>query len=133
MCNIWAITKEKYADFGPTFLRKKLLENHNISVSKETLRKWLIDGNIWTAKQRKKARILQMRERRDCFGELIQIDGSPHDWFEGRREKCCLLVFIDDATSKLVNLRFEEVETTAGYFRTAKEYVVAERKPPLYI
>jgi len=121
--NVLAITKEKYSDFGPTFLGEKLLENHNISVSKETLRKWLIAENIWIAKRRKKARIHQMRERRDCFGELIQIDGSPHDWFEGRREKCCLLVFIDDATSKLVNLRFEEVETTAGYFRTAKEYV----------
>ncbi len=121
--NVLAITREKYSDFGPTFLGEKLLENHNISVSKETLRKWLIAENIWAAKNRKKARIHQMRERRDCFGELIQIDGSPHDWFEGRREKCCLLVFIDDATSKLINLRFEEVETTAGYFRTAKEYV----------
>lgn len=68
-------------------------------------------------------RIHQMRERRSCFGELIQIDGSPHDWFEGRGEKCCLLVFIDDASSKLVNLRFEEAETTAGYFRTSKEYI----------
>jgi len=121
--NVLAITRKKYSDFGPTFLREKLLENYNISVSKETLRKWLIAENIWTARHCKKARIHQMRERRDCFGELIQIDGSPHDWFEGRREKCCLLVFIDDATSKLVNLRFEEVETTAGYFRTAKEYI----------
>lgn len=121
--DVLAITKKKYIDFGPTFLREKLLENHNISVSKETLRKWLIAENVWSAKRCKKARIHQMRERRDCFGELIQIDGSPHDWFEGRRGKCCLLVFIDDATSKLVNLQFEEVETTAGYFRIAKEYV----------
>lgn len=121
--NILTITKEKYIDFGPTFLREKLLENHNITVSRETLRKWMIVDNIWKTKHHKKARIHQMRERRSCFGELVQIDGSPHDWFEGRREKCCLLVFIDDATSKLVNLRFEEVETTAGYFRTTKEYV----------
>lgn len=120
--NILSITKEKYIDFGPTFLKEKLLENHNISVSKETLRKWLIAENIWIAKGRKKARIHQMRERRSCFGELIQIDGSPHDWFEGRGEKCCLLVFIDDATSKLVNMRFEETESTAGYFRAAKDY-----------
>jgi transposase len=121
--NVLAITKEKYADFGPTFLQEKLVENHAIEVSKETLRTWMIAEGIWEAKRRKAARIHQSRERRDCFGELIQIDGSPHDWFEGRREKCCLLVFIDDATSRLVNLRFEESETTAGYFRTMREYV----------
>jgi transposase len=121
--NILTIIKEKYIDFGPTFLKEKLLENHNIIVSKETLRQLMISENIWETKRRKKARVHQMRERRSCFGELIQIDGSPHDWFEGRGEKCCLLVFIDDATGKLVNLRFEETETTVGYFRATKEYV----------
>lgn len=121
--NILAIVKERYVDFGPTFLGEKLLENHNIAVSKETLRQLMVSENIWRTKRRKKARIHQMRERRSCFGELVQIDGSPHDWFEGRGEKCCLLVFIDDATGKLLNLRFEEAETTAGYFRAVKEYV----------
>ena len=121
--NILALIKEKYIDFGPTFLGEKLLENHNIAVSKETLRQLMISENIWQTKRRKKARIHQLRERRSSFGELIQIDGSPHDWFEGRGEKCCLLVFIDDATSRIVNMRFEEAETTAGYFRAAKEYI----------
>ena len=116
------IAKEKYIDFGPTFLCEKLSENHGLDLSKETLRQWLISEEIWFCKRRRKARIHQSRERRSCFGELVQIDGSPHDWFEGRREKCCLLVFIDDATSKIVNLRFEESETTAGYFRATKEY-----------
>jgi len=127
--DILVLIKEKYIDFGPIFLGEKLLENHDIAVSKETLRKWMVAESIWKTKRRKKARIHQMRERRSCFGELIQIDGSPHDWFEGRSEKCCLLVFIDDATSKLVNLRFEEAETTAGYFRTAKEYVTKHGLP----
>jgi transposase len=127
--NVLALIKEKYIDFGPTFLGEKLLEKHNIAISKETLRQLMISENIWKTKRRKKARIHQMRERRSCFGELIQIDGSPHDWFEGRGEKCCLLVFIDDATSKLVNLRFEEAETTAGYFRAAKEYVIRHGLP----
>ena len=127
--NILALIKEKYLDFGPTFLGEKLLENHNITVSKETLRKWMIAENIWQTKRRKKARIHQLRERRSCFGELIQIDGSPHDWFEGRGEKCCLLVFIDDATSRIVNMRFEEAETTAGYFRTAKQYITKHGLP----
>ena len=120
--NILALIKDKYIDFGPTFLGEKLLENHGITVSKEALRQLMIAENIWQTKRQKKAKIHQMRERRSCFGELIQIDGSPHDWFEGRSEKCCLIVFIDDATSTIVQMRFEETETTAGYFRAAKAY-----------
>lgn len=121
--NILAITKERYIDFGPTFLKEKILENHNYDISKETLRKWLIAEGIWIPKSYGKIRIHQMRERRSCFGELIQIDGSPHDWFEGRRNKCCLLVFIDDATSKIVHLCFEESETTEGYFKAMLGYI----------
>jgi transposase len=121
--SVLQITKEKYNDFGPTFLREKLIENYGITISKETLRKWLIGEDMLKVRRRKKARVHQMRERRSSFGELVQIDGSPHDWFEGRGEKCCLLVFVDDATSKLVNLRFEEKETTAGYFRAMIEYI----------
>lgn len=121
--NILEIIREKYIDFGPTFLSEKLAENHNIFISHETLRNWLIEANIWATKRRKKAHIHQMRERRSCFGELVQIDGSPHAWFEDRGEKCCLLVFIDDATGRLLNLRFEKSETTAGYFRAMQEYI----------
>lgn len=121
--NILAITKERYFDFGPTFLKEKLFENHNINVSRETLRKWLIAENIWSTKSCNKKRVRQLRERRSCFGELIQIDGSPHDWFEGRGDKCCLLVFIDDATGKIVHLRFEKTETTEGYFKAMLGYI----------
>lgn len=121
--NILALIKEKYIDFGPTFLGEKLLENHSITVSKETLRQLMVAENLWQTKRRKEAKIHQMRERRSRFGELIQIDGSPHDWFEGRGDKCCLIVFIDDATSRIVSLRFEETETTAAYFKAAKTYI----------
>ncbi len=121
--SILEITRERYFDFGPTFLKEKLFENHNIDVSRETLRKWLIGENIWLAKSNRKTRLHQMRERRSCFGELVQIDGSPHDWFEGRRDKCCLLAFIDDATGKILHLRFEETETTEGYFRATLDYI----------
>jgi len=76
----------------------------------------MTEWKLWRVKHMK-INIHQTRERRACFGELIQIDGSHHDWFEGRRKKCCLLVFIDDSTSKVVGLRFEEQETTAGYFK----------------
>jgi len=112
-----------YTDFGPTFLREKLIENHDINLSKETLRQLMIANALWNTKRRKSARIHQQRERRSQLGELVQIDGSPHDWFEGRREKCCLLVFIDDATGKILQLRFEETETTRGYFRATLDYI----------
>ncbi len=68
----------------------------------------MIEWGLWQAKRQKQVKIHQSRARRSCFGELVQLDGSHHDWFEGRREKCCLLVLIDDATGRLVGLRFEE-------------------------
>ena len=120
---ILELVKAKYVDFGPTFLREKLVENHGIKICKETLRQIMISEELWKTKRRKKARIHQQRERRSRLGELVQIDGSPHDWFEGRREKCCLLVFIDDATGKILQMRFEESETTKGYFKTMLSYV----------
>lgn len=112
-----------YADFGPTLAMEKLRQNHGIEVSKETLRKWMVEEEIWVGKNRKRLVTHQLRERRPRFGELVQIDGSPHDWFEGRGEACCLLVFIDDATSKILQLLFVPVESSAGYFRALREYV----------
>jgi hypothetical protein len=120
---IKAYVEKHYADFGPTLAAEKLYERHRIVISKETLRCWMVSWGLWKAKRQKKVQLHQQRERRGCYGELVQIDGSPHDWFEGRREKCCLLVFIDDATSQLMQLRFEESETAAGYFRATREYI----------
>ena len=73
--------------------------------------------------------VYQPRYRRDCLGELIQIDGSHHDWFEGRSDKCCLLVFIDDATCRLMNLRFSETESAFDYMLTTREYLNEHGKP----
>lgn len=112
-----------YADFGPTLAMEKLSQNHGINVSKETLRKWMIEKEIWLGKKRKRSAIHQLRERRPRFGELVQIDGSPHDWFEGRGEACCLLVFVDDATSKLLQLLFVPVESTSGYLKAVRQYI----------
>jgi transposase len=114
---IIGVAKKKYSDFGPTFMAEKLLEHEKITISKESLRQLLIAEGLWKAKRSKETTIHPQRERRACFGELVQIDGSPHDWFEGRAEKCCLIVFIDDATSEILYLRFEPVETTQAYFR----------------
>ncbi len=76
---------------------------NDIHVSVETLRQWMITDGLWVPHAKRKPRVYQPRYRRDCLGELIQIDGSHHDWFEGRSHKCCLLVYIDDATGRLMN------------------------------
>jgi hypothetical protein len=127
--DVMKLVKLQYGDFGPTLAHEKLLERDKLSVNRETLRHWMVDEGVWIPHRRRKAVIHQQRERRPCFGELVQIDGSPHDWFEGRADKCCLLVFIDDATSRLLHLRFEPRETTAGYFHCAHEYIRKHGKP----
>ena len=120
---ILELLRNSYADFGPTLAKEKLLEKHRIKVSKETVRNLMIAGSIWESKRRRKLQTHQLRERRSNFGELVQIDGSPHAWFEERGEKCCLLVFIDDATSKILQLLFVPIETTVGYFKAMREYI----------
>ena len=93
--------KEKYADFGPTLAHEKLAEVHQLQVSRESVRQMMIEEGMWKPKRAKKPPAHQMRERRACFGELVQIDGSDHAWFEERGPKCTLLVYIDDATGQL--------------------------------
>lgn len=127
--NTEMLVRKHYHDFGPTFASEKLRELHKINVNKETLRQWMMEWDLWKAKRHKTITVHQSRERRACFGELVQIDGSHHDWFEGRAPSCCLLVFIDDATSKLMGLRFEKEETTAGYFTLARAYMEKHGKP----
>jgi len=118
-----------YYDFGPTFAAEKLYERHGIKVNKETLRQLMVNWGLWKAKRQKQAQIHPQRDRRECFGELIQIDGSPHDWFEGRGPKCCLYVAIDDATSQVCSLHFEPSETTAGYFKLMRKHVMSHGIP----
>lgn len=97
--------REKYADYGPTFAREKLEEKHQLTLSKETLRQLMIKEGLWKAKKVKEKKIYARRTRRSRWGEMEQIDGSYEHWFEGRGEKCCLLVCVDDATSSLMVLR----------------------------
>ena len=122
------IVKDKYSDFGPTFASEKLLENYSIIVNRESLRLKMIDEILWKAKRRK-APLRQMRERKECFGELVQLDGSDHAWFEDRAPKCCLIAFIDDATSRIVYLEFTSGETTDNLMRTTREYLETYGKP----
>jgi transposase len=122
--SIKSLVVKHYYDFGPKFAAEKLYEKHCIKVNKETLRQWMVEWGLWKAKRQKHAQIHPQRDRRDCFGELTQIDGSPHPWFEDRGPKCCLLVAIDDATSQLCSLHFEPTETTAGYFKLMRKYII---------
>src|SRR3546814_20748141 len=86
-------------------------------------------AGLWRPKRKRQTPIHPMRERRACRGELIQIDGSPHDWFEGRAPRCTLLVFIDDATSELMALRFVPAETTAAYMQTLRGDILQHGLP----
>ena len=109
-----------YSDFGPTLAAEKLAER-GLPIVPETLRGWLIAAKLWTPKRRRQKH-RRRRARRECFGELVQADGSVHDWLEGRGAGITLLVMIDDATSKVV-ARFLPAETTEGYFDLLGRYL----------
>jgi transposase len=123
------LLKTKYRGFGPTLAHEKLVEKEKLKLSDESVRQLMIAEGLWKARKAKKVVVHQLRERRACFGELVQIDGSPHDWFEGRAEHCTLLVFIDDATGKLVQLRFVESESFFSYAQAAEGYFQQYGKP----
>ena len=122
------LVKEHYPDFGPTLAAEKLAEHHGFTVSRETLRKWMIEDGIWLSRKQRRT-FHQPRLRRECYGELIQIDGSDHRWFEDRGDPCTLLVFIDDATSTLMELRFVTSESTFSYFEALDLYLAAHGRP----
>lgn len=124
-----ALVHDRYPDFSPTFAHEKLTECHQLKFSVETLRQWMISDGLWKGKSRKQAKIHQQRLRRSRLGELVQIDGSPHDWFEGRALPCTLIVFIDDATSQLLALRFAPTETTQAYMETLDDYLDQHGRP----
>src|SRR5512138_3600366 len=123
------LLKTKYRGFGPTLAHEKLVEKDKLQLSDESVRQLMIEEGLWKPRKAKKTTIHQLRERRACFGELVQIDGSLHDWFEGRAEPCVLLVFIDDATSQLVQLLFVESESFFSYAQAAEGYFRQSGKP----
>jgi hypothetical protein len=124
-----ALIKANYPDFGPTLAAEKLSERHGLHFGVETVRRWMLTDGIWQDRRQRLKRVYQPRYRRDCVGELIQIDGSEHWWFEDRGPQCTLLVFIDDATSRLMHLRFVETESTFDYFAAASAYLQRYGKP----
>src|SRR3954469_11915490 len=124
-----AAVRERYADFGPTLAAEKLEERHDIRLSRETLRQWMAEAGLWVPRKARRGRVHQPRHRRDCLGELVQIDGCEHPWFEDRGPPCTLLVFVDDATSRLMHLRFVPSESAFAYMAATREYVEAHGKP----
>ena len=121
--NVLKIVKKKYPDFGPTFAAEKLEESDKKKVSKETLRNWMIEENIWTPRKIKnKGKVHLWRERKACFGEMVQSDGSIHDWLEGRGPKMVLMAYIDDSTGKPFG-RFYPAEDTLSAMDSFKRYI----------
>jgi hypothetical protein len=124
-----AIIRERYADFGPTLACEKLRECHGLTLAAETVRHLMTDTGLWIPRKQRPPKIHQPRNRRSCLGELIQIDGSDHRWFEERAPACTLLVFIDDATSRLMALHFTVSESTFSYFEATRQYLEQHGKP----
>lgn len=110
---ILKVFEQQFRDFGPT-LAAEYLAKKGLVVDHETLRRWLIEKKLWAVKRRRQKH-RQWRERRSCLGEMVQIDGSHHDWFEGRRARAVLMVMVDDATSRIW-ARFSEEETTEACY-----------------
>lgn len=122
------LVREYYSDFKPTFAAEKLAELHGLKIGHETLRLAMIEASLWKAKERK-INVHVWRERRAALGELVQADGSLHAWFEDRAPKCTLLAFIDDATSRPLELRFCDGESTRNLMAATDEYVRVHGRP----
>lgn len=123
------LVRERYADFGPTLACEKLREWHGIRLSVETLRKLMVEAGLWIPRALRERGVHQPRMRRACFGELVQIDGCEHAWFEDRAPMCTLLVYVDDATSRMAMARFVASESTVSYMQATRDYVLLHGKP----
>lgn len=120
---------DKHWDFGPTLAHEYLMEHGCPKISVSTVRAVMIENGLWHPKQKRISKVHPLRERRPKKGELIQLDGSEHDWFEGRGPRCTLLVFIDDATSETMHLKFVKSENLFDYFSATREYIETHGRP----
>jgi len=123
------LIKTRYEGFGPTLAAEYLRTQEGYRHCVETLRSWMGDAGLWSAKRKGRRVVHGLRERRARFGELVQIDGSPHDWFEGRGPRCTLMAFIDDATGKIVYARFVPVESSLAYLDALRAYLRKHGRP----
>ena len=119
---VLGLYRKNYWDFGPTLASEKLLERDGVKVSDETLRLWLIKEGLWQLKKQRKPKDRTRRERREHFGQMVQMDGSHHDWLEGRGPKLVLMGYIDDATNRFHG-RFYDYEGTMPAMDGLKGYI----------
>ncbi len=125
----FGILRSEYADFGPTLAAEKLRERHGVDLAVETVRSLMVAGGLWLPRRLRAPKIQQPRSRRACLGELIQIDGCDHRWFEDRAPACTALVYVDDATSRLMVVLFVGAESTFAYFEATHKYLERYGKP----
>ena len=123
------ILRESYSDFGPTLAAEKLAARHHIVLCKETVRRMQIAAGLWIPRKLRPPKVQQPRARRACVGELVQIDGCEHRWFEDRAPVCTAIVYVDDATSRLMVVRFTGAESTFAYFEATREHIEHYGKP----
>jgi hypothetical protein len=120
---VMAVVREKYYDFGPSLAAEKLAGTERLAVNRETLRQWMITQQLWTPRNlREKGQMHRWRKRKDCFGEMVQTDGSIHDWLEGRGPEMVLMAYIDDATSTVLG-RFYPQETSHAALDSFRKYI----------
>ena len=126
------LIRDRYADFGPTLACEKLEECHGLVLAKETVRRLMAEAGYWVPRLQRPPKIYQPRRRRDCLGELVQIDGSDHRWFEDRAPSCTALVYVDDATSRIMAIHFAHSESAFSYFVAARAYLERHGKPAAF-
>jgi len=126
--SVLAIVSERYEGYGPTFTKEKLEEWHNLKLSRETLRLWMIEQGLWQCRKKKK-KVHLPRERRPCFGEMTQGDGSRHYWFGDDLPAANATVLVDDATSTVTSLVFSEQETLDSYFAALRQHIEKYGRP----
>lgn len=123
-----AQVRQRYSDFGPT-LAAEQLRAQGFAHSVNALRQWMIEDGLWSTKRPRQQAVHLLRQRRPRVGELIQIDGSPHRWLEQRGPACCLIAFIDDASSRLMAAHFVPTESTWGYLHALQSHITAHGRP----
>ena len=115
-----SIIRERYTDFGPTLACENLAELHDVHLSKEIVRSLMVKAGRWLPRKQRAPKIQQPRYRRACCGELIQIGGCDHHWFENLAPACTALVYVDDAMSCVMQLRSVKSESSFTYLRVAR-------------
>lgn len=124
--------REEYRDFGPTLAHEYMMEEGRRTISISSVRTIMIENGLWHPNKVRELKVHPLRMRRPRKGELIQLDGSEHDWFEGRGERCSLLVYIDDATSETMHLKFVKSENLFDYYAATREYLEMHGRPEAF-